>query len=657
MTPSSARQGDLSWELPTTLRDVSVRAIRVLATALAVPPVVHLTLTLLFALLPGLSEPLGGSESIDRLTWVTMLFTTAGLTWWLTGQGRHALTDSTRTSPKYLSVALFIASAFWLLSISWTQVLPGQDPDAAWWGFGSTVALASIALVVFGIGIGLPRLFHGIRPLLGALSWAVIAVWFVPLVIQPPWGVYDNYHTRYVVNEVLAPLSGNFALGTFTSQYTTLLGVPLLILQPLQAAVGSLPHYAIAVVWLSFLAALTVLLLIVAARLALPASVKILAPLLVVPLVLISQSNPSGYSGTITTGFAQYPGRILGFAALTVLLLVRLQREEPKWNLWLGLVAGAVGINNFEFGLSTVLVLILVLALTRKMSPTAWGMLALGIIVVPFLYLLLVFLTTGEVHPERLASFALGFGGGFGNIAMPVIGTWTAIAGMFIFGSSMGTWLLINAQHPKLLLPATLMTFASLAGLIHFGYYVGRSVTSGQLQLLLAHVALVIVAMVAIGASTHVWRSRSPQVGVLLLVCVLPIASLASVRPPVEEWSRISPVNKGDRPLAPDGELEGVATAIRQAQLDFPGQRVAVAGEAGNYLQLTTGASNVLLTNSPFDPVIVPSLLGLTCEAVRAFDGVVVTYFLLGQLSEPFCGLTATPYINNTYLLQPQQAD
>ena len=643
-------------ELPVRVRSATIKAISTLAIALAVPPVVHLTLTLLVAVLPGLSLSIGGNETVDRLTWLTMLFTTAGLTWWLLHQRRHAVTDSTRSSEKYFGVALTIASGFWLLSISWTQVLPEQDPDAAWWGFGSTVALVSIALVVFGIGVGLPRLFRRTKPLLGAFSWAIIAVWFVPLVIQPPWGVYDNYHSRYVINEVLAPLSGNFALGTFTSQYTTLLGIPLLILRPIQDVGSSLPYYATAVVWLSFLAALTVLLRIVAARLALPASVKVLAPILVVPLVLVSQSNPSGYSGTITAGFAQYPGRILGFAALAVLLLVRLQREEPKWNLWLGLAAGAVGINNFEFGLSSVVVLIFVLALTRTMSSSAWGLLALGTIIVPFTYLLLVFLTTGQVHPERLAPFALGFGGGFGNIAMPVIGTWTAIAGMFIFGSSMGISLLIKAQNPKLRLPATLMTFASLAGLIHFGYYVGRSVTSGQLQLLLAHIALIITSMVAIGASTNMWRSRSPQVGVLLLICVLPVASLASVRPPVEEWSRISPVNKGDRPLAPDGELEGVATAVRQAQLDFPDERVGVAGEAGNYLELTTGASNILLTNSPFDPVIVPTLQGPTCEAVKSFDGVVVSYFLMGQLPEPFCGLTAIPYINNTYLLQPRQA-
>lgn len=617
-----------------------------LSVGLLIPALAHLLLNVVAAFVPAVN-----AEDVDRITWGLALLTAAVLTGWLAHGSPLWAPPQRWINSRIVQIASIAATCFWLLSISWTQVLPNADPNGAWWGFGTPVALASIALVAIGLSLGLPRIYRRTRTILGPLGLAIVFVWYLPLVIQPPWGVFDNYHTRYVVNEVLGPLSGNFALGTLTPQYTTLLGIPLLVLKPVQGVVESLPYYAIAVTWLSLLAVLTVLLLVWATRLVLPAKLKALAPLLSIPLILISQSNPIGYGGPITSGFSQYPGRILGFATLALLLLVRLKNSNQVWNLWLGVAAGAVGINNFEFGLSSAVVLVFVLALSRTMSARTWTLFALGAACVPLAYFLLVFVSSGTLHPEYLAAFALGFGGGFGNIAMPVIGTWTALVGVFVLATSMGFWVLWT-RTSVLLAPAALALFAGLSGLIHFGYYVGRSVTAGQLQILLAHLALIIAALVSVGATCKAWRHKTPQVAVLLLVCVLPIASIVSVRSPVEEWSRISPINKGASPLANDAELEAVAAAVRQAQQDFPGTQIGVAGEAGNYLELSTGATNVLRTNSPFDPVIVRSLQDPTCDDVENFDGIIVSHFLLGQLPNAYCGLEPEAYGETTSLLR-----
>lgn len=640
----------LSVALPrkTLSRSWATYLVLILAAGLGIPPTIHLVLTLVAGIWgTATGSPLIGVETIDRLTWLVILATAFILFILLVRLSRKSLGSLPPIPRNAARIAALIVAALWLLSISWIQVLPDRDPQGAWWGFGDEIALISIAIAALLLALGADRITQTSKPFLAIIGVAIVLVWYVPLIIQPPWGVFDSYHTRYVVNEVLAPLSGNFALGSFASLYTTLLGLPLLILQPLTSLSVSLPYYAIAVSYLSLLALATFVILVFTARLALPSRLKTFAPLILLPVILVSQPNPSGFGGTITAGLSAYPGRILGFAAVALLLLRLVQFPSRQRATVLGLVAGAAAINNFEFGISGLVALVTVLVLAQRLSRPQWLYFVLSLPVIPLLYVLVVFLANGDVHFEYFTVFALSFGGGFGNIAMPVIGSWTAVAGLLVTGAAVGSWLLLRRQR-GLLVPASLAAFAGIAGVLQFGYYVGRSSTYGQLQLLLTHLALVLVAIIALSSQLGVWRQRSPQVGILIMICALPLAALVNVRPPVEEWSRISPLDKGTQVLSPDNALEQVVAAVKQAETDFPDSQVGVATEAGNYVELSTGANNLLLTDSPFDPVVATGLQDATCSSIRSFDGIIVIHPLLERLPDPYCGLEVEPYVNGT---------
>lgn len=620
-----------------------------LAISLAAPATVHLTLTIASGLLLTSSSISLEAEVVDRIVWLSSMGTALLLITLAYFAKSHSIKLSPLTRQRIVQLSVLVAGTLLLLSLSWIQVLPGMDSNGAWWGFGDYVALAAIAITVIIFAIGPVQFMRRTRAFSGLLSLAVVAVWYLPVAVQPPWGVLDLFHSRYVVNEVLGPLSGHFSLGDFAANYTHVLGLPLLALSPLASRFESFPFYGIAISWLSLLALVTLVLLVLAAAMALPKRLKIFAPILTLPIILISQPEPSGYVGAITSGFSGYPGRILGFAIVLVVLLRRVQRGAGKWDLFLGLSAGTAATNNFEFGATGLAVTVLVLLMSRIMTLRSWLIFGVGVLVPPTLYGALVLLTSGQIAAPNYTVFALGFGDGFGSIPMPVIGTWTLVLGILTLGAAMGAWLLLTGRT-NLFVPAALGAYAGLAGLIQFAYYANRSSTYGQLQLLLAHVALVVVAVIAVVTVTNGWRRRTPESGLVLLVCVLPLAAMVSVRPPIEEWSRISPLGKGPTPLTIDSELEKVATAVRQAQEDFPGEAVGVVAEAGNYLELTTGARNLLPTNSPFDLAIVPSLEPATCEAVSTFEGIIIHHPLASRLPSPFCGLEVEPYKNDTLI-------
>ena len=602
-------------------------------------------------------------ESADKLVWVATGLTAIALFFVLQSpQVRDRLAES-----RLGLVLLWISLASAIVSISWVQPIDGASVNVLWFGFGVGVCLATLALVPFVSRFGSAPV-ASITRFLAAASIIVALVWYLPLLIQPPWGVMDLNNSSYVINELLAPAAGAFPLGDFIPQYTSLLGWPIAPIITLVKGVGggSLVYF-VASMYLSFLAIATMGGVVYLAWRVLPIRIRSLAVLLTIPLILVKVQPPFTTMGSISGLFSAVPVRTLPAVAVAV-ALIWFARNPRTWRaLLLGVVCGLSALNNFEFGVPTLVAALIVLAAFGRLRGfAAYAGATLGGAALVFVVYFTILAAAGQpLRPSYWTAIALSFGSGFGSIAMPITGTYVLILMILGAGAVVGLiWLVGNrtvhsdgrAELSRQRSAALVAAFIGLVGLGSFGYYVNRSVSSGQLQIFLLHAALVSVAILGLVRMPDLLRQRSYR-GVLTTAIIaipasLAVASLLQAPDPQYEWARVLPHGSVAPLLVPDAEIEAVRQKLADATDILGGVVPSLAVNDGNFVQLRLGIPNVSVLNEPTDNIIGPFVRDEFCGALLATPGPILTQNVVDEGGQSFCvGLRLVKSLGDGYAI------
>ena len=610
-----------------------------------------------------ISEAVDGSpidpENADKLVWVSAGLSTVILVLVMSFSSLgQRLYDS-----KYAVILFGYALAIGILSISWVQTIEDMTRDALWFGFGVFVTLIAIALVPL-----MSRLLSETsQPLIwyiGAISIAIFLVWYLPSLLQPPWGVIDLDHSSLVVNELLAQGAGVFPLGNFTTQYTSLLGW---FIAPIILLVDPIFSYLIASIWLSLLSVLTITGVVYLAWKVLPQRIRPLALILTVPLILVKGTPAESPFGSITALFSAIPVRTFPLVVVGILLLLASRNTKLIYLVPLGIASGLSAINNFEFGIPILISVLIVLFISvspEKLKLTLIGF-SFGVMGSVLLVVVLLQLVGQQFEITKWFAFVIGFQSGFGLVQMPVTGTYVIVLMILGSGTVTGLYWLIRYRKTvdrsdvdiaRKFNAAIVASFAGLTGLATFGYYVGRSVTSGQLQILMLNVALVIVAILSLVEIPDLFKQKTIK-GVLsssliLLPPALALAALVQAPDPQQQWERVSPYYKENPLFTPDSNLNLIRQKMDVAAEELGYAVSEGAVRMGNYAQIRLGLENFSVIDNPSDVRVGSIINNQFCDRLSEASGIILAQDFVSYSGTLICeDFTKIADLGNGFML------
>jgi hypothetical protein len=444
-------------------------------------------------LLPGVHAVVSAysyEETADvSVFYALMAFTTCALVYANAGaKSADAILDTRArfwTGLVLLSILLLSAATITTLDLDngerhWTISL--------WFGYGPRITL--IAVCAIPVVIALLRTDNRIVHVsLAALTYGAVLFFYLPSILQPPWGVVDMSHSPYVLNEVLAPQSGGYPLVNFTAQYTSLLGYAFNLLFNSRGTVDQ------GVWFLTILALLGVAISLAPLLRAFPNKKRYLAVLFTVPAVFIVKSPEDGYSSSLGILFSALPVRLI-FPALIALMLAteRVRNATLGASALLAFICSIAILNNFESGLVSTIAALMILTIACKPEVRIFRATRfLGLVVLSLgLQSLVIGFAYGWPSFRTLTAFVGGFGSGFGAWPMPAFGLWVFVFVFLSLGLIAATYhfRVVNqddhSPHDSLSWRlGTIVFFWSAFGLGMSPYYINRSAVPGQLQFLL----------------------------------------------------------------------------------------------------------------------------------------------------------------------------
>jgi hypothetical protein len=542
----------------------------------------------------------------------------------------------------------FLSFAVLIQSIAWTET--NALTNSLWSGFGFPVLLAS-AVVAAPLYFVLTRQPAQIIKLIGILSVVVALVFYLPSILQPIWAVVDPYSSMFIYNEILAPSQGNFMLSDAIPQYTTILGLPFLAVWKVLPILQGSSFVGLSVsVYTTFLATITILGFIYLAYRTLPRKLKPLAVLFTVPLILVKVNESEQGLGSITALLSAIPVRLFPLAATGILLLSLLKFSRIRVFLT-GLVAGLAALNNFEFGIPTLIAASFCLVLIAIRHSRFWLNMAVFVsgAFLPFLlYGLFLFANGNPVKFEYWVAFVLSFGSGFGSIAMAISGPQILVLSLFISASCLGSFMLFQNSgsktfHENRVRASILLVFFGVAGIGSFGYFIGRSVLSGQLQIFLAYIAMIIVAIVSLEILPILSRTSSYREVLGLMLTLAPIAlAVACVlqAPDVQqEWRRLALSNKSGPALSiMEAQTRDTLALVNFAQSKLGLTTIDYAGSGGNLIEALGGPENISPLDVPSEAwQLAPMTRKALCARLESSTRAILTQGFFDSRGTPIC--------------------
>jgi hypothetical protein len=465
------------------------------------------------------------------------------------------------------------SSAICVAAVTW-QV----DPVKVWPGVPAT----GIALGL-GIAVAVFWLFQASRrsgllvaiPLLG-----IACVYAIPVWVQLPGSVRDPYHFQFTTDEVSAVAAGHFPLFDYIPQYSVLLGfpiAPLIRIAPSSAA-------AIALFWLLFLQ-----LVAVALAVALPvlqSGWKMLVPAL---LVLFAPTLATTFQGmSPATYFAVMPIRVVLPSVVILVAYLSLRNRRPpslrrpaRW-LALGFASGLATLNNPDYGLPVLVVVLVVLlvavdGLRGKAISCSVVLASAGSAFVG--YWVVGLISGRPVSWSYWTIFQQIFGAsGFMAVPMARFGIHIAIVALFVAASALGFVLVRNASAGTGSFSYRQGVLLCLTGgwsLLTLPYFAGRSLPSTAVGGYAFSVGLVTASLLPlIHLSLRTLKASRPGqervyagIGVAMgLVAIVGVTSACSLW---QQPSQSLPTLQVEKPLtfAPlSKELTDVAAVVDQPQ-------------------------------------------------------------------------------------------
>jgi hypothetical protein len=584
----------------------------------------------------GMKNPL--TESADRIYFLSAIAVGA-LAFFVHFEGRRA------------AVAAGVGLAGLGLMVWGLDTVEHQNlVNIFWLGFGrkvTTVALVLIPLAGFLLRpeATIPKWYRlgaygalGLVASIGALSF-----------VQTPTSLSQPEHSGYVFNELYATAAGHFPYTDFVPQYQSLfayLFYPIILLAGAEDALGPM------LVAFSLLSVATVGIGVLAGWLATGGLNRILAPLVILPLVFLTQGEDRiKWAGSISALHSAFPVRMLMPTLIGVLLALLPALGARKWDLSrhtlpFGALVGLSCFHQIDFGLAAAvavgtLIVISEPAARLPRSLGTWlGSVVLGFAAMPLLHWLAEKPLTGS----RIGWFVRQFGGGFGSEPMQIPGPVLIVLPLLV-GCTVTCLGALRAQRqalidggwdaasvlsrlsvppsggrqPELLhvhRAALIGAYFGVFGIAGFPYYLNRSYASGQLQILLMPLGIALCASVQVIVASPAWQAqrRSLASVPLRFALAIPVASLLLLPSPAHEWARLTGGNAETQwPSAKTASI--VAIGERWQRLGSY-DAVGYWGNDGNYIEAITGLHNVTRFNSPLDGTMSPAAMAELCSGI-----------------------------------------
>jgi len=531
-------------------------------------------------------------EVRDKLVWLAALGT-AGALGFVLALIRRPLAGILQSWP--VIVVTVAGTAGLAFSAAWVDAAIGLGP------VNLILAVIVAPLLVLAVG---PRSNSVVRLLWPAVAGVGIGI-YLPALLQTPRGMYDALHGARNIDELLGPAAGNLPLADYVPQYGGMLGLPLI---PFREWVADHAEWAV-MSYLSLLGLVTVGAACVAAGLMLPRGRRVLATLLVVPVLLMKPSAPEALiPAGLQRLFQTMPQRSLFPLLLAVVLLLAVSRPRSRgrWLTAAGAVAGLAALSNFESGVPATVAAVLALVALRA----GWRALACfagGWVGAVVAYVLFLLVTGRTPRPDYWVAFSLEFASGFAQLPAPPYGNYVFV--LFILVASVASaFPVLWRGNPALSVAAIGGLYAGSWGLLMFPYYVGRSSSLGQLQFFLIPGAIGAVWLL-VGTSAALQGPRpSSRLGYAALLCCLPAAVFATtvIKAPSPETN----VKRLMGQFAPAGQFRSTAwkllpvvdqeraRVIRDVSADAP-QPVGLFFNSGNIAALRTGLPNASILAVP----------------------------------------------------------
>jgi len=569
----------------------------------------------------------------------------------LLGTASHKTTQNQRIQ----SLINWIAISSLILSFSWVTHYRKDSIGLIWSGFGEKIGLVAILgvfvlivlqnLTAFTDTINtavIQRVFH-------PFAFIISVGFYIPSIFQFPNGITDLHATNWSLNEFIAPVTGHIPFSNFTSQYTSLLGLPLVVVK-IVASNSAIPM--IATIWVDALIAFEIYLI---ARL-----IKQIFPHLLfwfcfaIPTVLIFvKVQPNEVQGSsIAAAMTAMPSRtLLPIVALTFLVkwvVEKSIRRRLILAITTGLVTGFTLINNFEFGFTAAVSVFVIVFLNSIWSTRSIKLSEVAAFIASFVGSFLVFklgmlMTGNELHASRSIAFTRTFGKqGFGNIPMPKFGLfiffYSILAVAAIVGLRSSKWFSLTITDGLERKAQVISVFVGIWSSVSLFYYAGRSTNASQLQIFLIPLSLAIFSILRIqharshstgkGTFSGFLRGGSP---ITFFLSVLPIVALMQAPSPSYEFRRWT---QSEFVWTVESVRSSAAgKAVMEYIRENPNSRVGYFGKNPNLTQLALGVQSVLGVNDPFDLWMSATIRDLACADISKYQ-VDVVVIPVGQVPE-----------------------
>ena len=467
---------------------------------------------------------------------------------------------------------------------------------------------------------------------------------YVPVLIQFPDRLGDLFHARVAFGDLLAVAAGATPLHDFFPLYGMLLGYPI------APIVAIFPASADAIVtyWVILLQAVT---LVTAIALVAWAGGRryIGAAALIVPALAMSGGPPG--IGPFTY-FPVNPIRtvlpVLAIAAACWALSGSRRARGMAGRGAAGAVAGIAALNNPDFGLGVVLVILAVSVATamngrrvRALAVTFSGAIA------PFVLWAVATALAGVPSDwSRYLMFQTLFGPeGYMSIPMTAVGWHVGAVVLFGAAFAIGVALLVRTRgqaESRLARQGLLLTLVGGWSLLTLPYFMGRSLaptlTGGYaLQVCWAAAALMPLVVVGLRRSRMAGlpaRSQAGTFSVVAGVVMLAVVSVGILRAsPLDAWSREThPAMNLVGDQLP-GALESTPPAVQAAA--SRGQVTQIIG-IPPLTAITTGIPSASAFSQPDQSSVAPALARAQCEVLADSDSdyVVVPSSVVPALEE-----------------------
>jgi len=447
---------------------------------------------------------------------------------------------------------------------------------------------------------------------------------YVPVLIQFPDRLGDLFHARVAFGDLLAVAAGATPLHDFFPLYGMLLGYPI------APIVAFFPASADAIVtyWVILLQALT---LVVAIALVAWAGGRryIGAAAIVVPALAMSGGPPG--IGPFTY-FPVNPVRtvlpVLAIATACWALSGSRRARGITGRGAAGAIAGIAALNNPDFGLGVVLVILAASAATAMRGHRLRALcVSLGGAVAPFVLWAVATALAGVPSDwSRYLMFQTLFGPeGYMSVPMTAVGWHVGAVVLFGAALAIGVALLVRTRcrmESRLARQGLLLTLVGGWSLLTLPYFMGRSLaptlTGGYaLQICWAAAALMPVVVVGLRRSRMTGLPARSQAGAFSAVAgmvMLAVVSVAVLRASsLDAWNReVHPaVNQVGEQLP--GALQSAPAAVQAAASRG---RIAQIIGIPPLTAITTGIPSASAFSQPDQSAVAPTLARAQCEVL-----------------------------------------